>query len=378
MTERGAVRRLEFMRIVKVPLGERTYRIYIGPGLREAVGEGCRALGLGRRCAVISDANVAPLYLGGVIDSLRKAGFDPVELVIPAGEKSKNLRLAASLCERLAAHRLERGSFIAALGGGVVGDIAGFLAAIYLRGVRFVQIPTSLLAQVDSSVGGKTGVNLKAGKNLAGAFHQPAAVWIDTETLRTLPEREFRAGLSEVIKYGAIADAALFRRLERDLDKLLALDPDTLGEVTARCCRIKAGVVARDEREGGLRAILNFGHTVGHAIEKVSGYGRYLHGEAVALGQVAAARISHWILGFPETDVARLRALLERAGLPTSARTSAERVRKLHEAMRLDKKVRGGEIKFVLLKRLGEAVWGEPVPRELIARSLGVRAEGGI
>src|SRR5262252_8234741 len=227
------------MRLVRVPLGSRSYQIHIGPDLLAELGQRCRALEVGRRCAVITDRNVAPRYAKPALRALTDSGFEPVLLTVPSGEKAKSLAVVARCYDQLAAHRLERKSFVVALGGGVVGDLAGFLAATYLRGVPFVQVPTTLLAQVDSSVGGKVGVNLEAGKNLVGAFHQPRLVLCDLETLNTLPVREYRAGLAEVIKYGVIYDAPLFRRLERDLDRLLARDATVLSPVIARCCAIK-------------------------------------------------------------------------------------------------------------------------------------------
>ena len=358
------------MREVTVPLGARTYSILIRPRLLARLGPRCAELNLGKRCAIISDANVAKRYASAAEKSLRSSGFDPVRVVVPPGETAKSLDTVQLCYDRLATHRLERKSFVIALGGGVVGDLAGFVAATYLRGVAFVQVPTTLLAQVDSSVGGKVGVNLKAGKNLVGTFYQPRLVLCDPETLRTLPPREFRAGLAEVIKYGIIYDAELFARLERDLSKLLKLDPKTLGEVVARCCEIKADVVAQDETESGLRAILNFGHTVGHALEAVSRYGKYLHGEAISIGQVAAAELSAALTGLPQVDVERITDLFRRASLPTSVELNSRDLRKLFDAMRLDKKVVGGEIKFVLAKRIGEVVWGQSVPEELIRFTL--------
>lgn len=358
------------MRVVKVPLGTRRYSILIGPGLLETVGERLQPLGLGRRCALITDARVAPLYGARVGQSLTQAGFEVATVVIPAGEQAKRLETVGHCYDQLARHRLERKSFVVALGGGVVGDLAGFVAATYLRGIGFVQVPTTLLAQVDSSVGGKVGVNLRAGKNLVGAFYQPRLVLCDQGVFRTLPRREFAAGLAEVIKYGIIYDAPLFRRLEKQMDRLLLLDPAVLAAVVARCCAIKAEVVAQDETESGLRAILNFGHTIGHAFEAVSRYGRYLHGEALALGLVAAARLSAQLLGLPETDVQRIRRLLERAGLTTQGPVTPRLLSRLLDAMRLDKKVSGGEIKFVLARRLGQVVWGQKVPAELIQPSL--------
>jgi len=266
------------VRTVTVLPGPRSYRIKIGTGLLDRLGHECSDLKLGTRCAIISDTNVQPRFGGAAQRALTKAGFDPVVLTVPAGERAKSLRTVEDCYNKLAAHRLERKSFVVALGGGVVGDLAGFVAASYLRGIPFVQVPTTLLGQVDSSVGGKVGVNLKAGKNLVGAFHQPRLVLCDLATLSTLPMREYRAGLAEVIKYGIISDAAFFRRLERDLPQLLAREPKTLAAIVARCCEIKAEVVRQDETESGLRAILNFGHTIGHALEAISHYGKYLHG----------------------------------------------------------------------------------------------------
>ena len=354
------------MRTVNVPLGARSYEIKIGPGLLSDLGRHCAGLKLGNRCAVISDKNVAPRFAKAAQASLKKAGFESVLITVPAGETAKSLKVVEYCYDALAKHRLERKSFIVALGGGVVGDLAGFVAATYLRGIPFVQVPTTLLAQVDSSVGGKVGVNLKSGKNLVGAFHQPRLVLCDLDTLKTLPKREFRAGLAEVIKYGIIYDAALFARLEHDLPELLDRHTETLTDVIARCCEIKADVVGQDETESGLRAILNFGHTIGHAIENISGYGKYLHGEAISIGQVAAARLSAAMLDLPEPDVERIRTLFQFAELPTQIRLSAAQRKKLFAAMRLDKKVSAGEIKFVLAKKIGETVWGQQVPEQLI------------
>jgi 3-dehydroquinate synthase len=342
----------------------------IDSGLLPALGAECARLNLGRRCAVIADRHVGPLYAGRVLRSLKAGGFEPVLINVPAGEKAKSLSVVRGCYDQLARHRLERKSFIVALGGGVVGDLAGFVAATYLRGVAFVQVPTTLLAQVDSSVGGKVGVNLKAGKNLVGAFHQPRLVLCDLDTLQSLPPRELRAGMAEVIKYGIIYDAALFRRLEREMPALLSLERQRLAPVIACCCQIKANVVSQDETEGGLRAILNFGHTIGHAIEAITSYGRYLHGEAISIGQVAAARISAEQLGLPQSDVERIRRLFGQTGLPTTIRLRARQRSQLFAAMRLDKKVSGGEVKFVLAERIGRARWGQQVSPELIERSL--------
>lgn len=381
------------MRTVKVSLAERSYDILIGSNVLSQLGSQCQKLNLGSRCAIISDRKVAPLYGRTAVQSLKKAGFEPVLITVPSGETAKSLKSVEMCYDQLAEHRLERKSFIVALGGGVVGDLAGFVAATYLRGIAFVQVATTLLAQVDSSVGGKVGVNLKAGKNLVGAFYQPKVVLCDLDTLDTLPIREFRAGLAEVIKYGIIYDAALFERIERDLEKLkrdsgtltcwwtpdgpsferaktLKRDSDTLTEVIARCCEIKADVVSQDETESGLRAILNFGHTIGHAIEAISGYGKYLHGEAISIGQVAAARLSAQCMGLPNPDVERIRKLFENAGLPTKINLSAAQRQKLFAAMKLDKKVSAGEIKFVLAEKIGSVKWGQKVPMELIKKAL--------
>jgi 3-dehydroquinate synthase len=355
------------MRIVQVPLGNRSYDIQVGGGLLARLGAECARLKLGRRCAVITDANVGRHFAKAALKSLAASGFEAVLISVPAGEKSKRIAVVEKCFDQLAAHRLERKSFIVALGGGVVGDLAGFVAATYLRGIPFVQVPTTLLAQVDSSVGGKTGVNLKAGKNLVGAFYQPQLVLCDLDTLKTLPKREFISGLAEVIKYGVIYDAVLFAQLERNLPKLLQRDAATLRSVIARCCEIKADVVGQDETEGGLRAILNFGHTLGHAIENSSGYGKYLHGEAIAIGQVAAAKLSQKVLGLPSGDVERIEKLFVRAGLPVKIKLDSARRKKLFAAMKLDKKVSGGEVTFVLAKKIGRVEFGCRVAPETIS-----------
>ncbi|MCX8156392.1 MAG: 3-dehydroquinate synthase [Verrucomicrobiae bacterium] len=367
------------MHTVNVPLGERSYPILVGAGHLPALGEACRRWHLsGPRCAIITDDHVGPLYGATVANSLQQAGFAPELISIPAGEASKNLQWVEHCYHQLAAARVERKSFIIALGGGVVGDLAGFVAATYLRGIPLVQVPTSLLAQVDSSVGGKVGINLPAGKNLVGAFYQPRLVVCDVETLRTLPPRELRAGMAEVIKYGAIYDADLFTRLEREVNDLMALDLKRWEPLIARCCAIKAEVVAQDETESGLRAILNFGHTVGHAIEAVAGYGHYLHGEAIAIGMVAEAWLSQQHTGLPAAEAQRLRRLLAAAGLPVHYAPGEVPWEKLLQAMQLDKKVSQGQIKFVLLFALGRAVWGQPVSPEQIRQAMEATAAGAV
>jgi 3-dehydroquinate synthase len=354
------------VRTVHVLLGNRSYAIKIAPGLISQLGRECARLKLGTRCAIITDTNVGKIFAKSVFNSLARAGFFPALIVVPAGEPAKSLKSVQSCYDQLAAQRLERKSFIVALGGGVVGDLAGFVAATYLRGVALVQMPTTLLAQVDSSVGGKTGVNLQAGKNLVGAFYQPRLVLCDLDALKTLPEREFCSGLAEVIKYGIIFDAKLFARLERDLPKILKRDSETLSPIIARCCEIKAEVVSQDETESGLRAVLNFGHTIGHAIENSVGYGKFLHGEAISIGQVAAARLSQKVLGLPKSDVERIEKLFVRARLPVKIKLDSARLQKLFAAMKLDKKVSAGEIKFVLARRIGAVEFGKNVPPAIV------------
>ena len=355
---------------VHVALGERSYDIVIGSGLLGRLPELLRPLKLGRRCAILTDAVVAPRYAGAVRDALNAAGWSASLHTVPAGEGSKALTVAGELYEALAEARLDRRSFVLALGGGVVGDLAGFIAATFLRGVDFVQAPTTLLAMVDSSVGGKVAINLPQGKNLVGAFYQPRIVIADTATLASLPEREFRAGVAEVIKYGVIHDAALFNELEQQLPALMARDAAVLARVIARCCEIKADVVSKDERESGLREILNFGHTVGHAIEAVTEYGRYLHGEALAIGMVAAARLSQKHGGLAAADTARIETLLRRAGFDLNP--SDTPFEPLLDAMRSDKKARDGRLRFVLARRIGEVFSNDTVSESDIKEVLNV------
>ena len=322
------------------------------------------ALGLGRNCLVVSDSNVNRLYGAAVVLSLKKAGFAVARAVVPAGEKSKSEKRLFDLYSNALAAGLDRTSFVVALGGGVIGDLAGFLAATLYRGIRLVQVPTSLLAMVDSSVGGKTGINLPEGKNLIGSFHQPALVLADTAALKTLPRREYLSGLAEVVKYGVISDPSLFSALERRWKDLARGQSAFLETVIARCCEIKADVVRLDERESGLRAILNFGHTVGHAIEQATGYGEYLHGEAVAIGMVFAARLSVELEGFKRDDCARIENLLRQLGLPVR-RPSCEWAG-VRKAMGLDKKSAGRTPRFVLARKIGAVAVGCEVPEALL------------
>jgi 3-dehydroquinate synthase len=331
---------------ISVDLGDRSYPIVIGSGL---VGGGFALAEhlAGDDCLVVSNETVAPLYLDRLGAGLGGRAVSSISL--PDGEAHKTLETAGRVLDRLVQMRANRDTTVIALGGGVTGDIAGFAAACYMRGVAFIQVPTTLLAQVDSSVGGKTGVNHHGGKNLIGAFHQPRLVLIDTDTLDTLPDRELKAGLAEVIKHGAIADSAFFAWLEDNMPRLLARDARALAHAIRRSCEIKAEVVAADERESGRRAILNFGHTFGHAIERCQGYGDWLHGEAVAAGMVMAARFS----GLPPADVARLADLVAAAGLPTAPPAAGAAA--LLDAMGMDKKVRRKRLRFVVLGALGEA-----------------------
>lgn len=345
---------------VRVELGQRSYDIVIGKGLLSQAAEYLRPLKLGQRGVIITDANVESRYAGALSDALGKGGLTAKVLGVPAGEASKSLRQAHRLFGTLPALGLDRQSFLIALGGGVVGDLAGYVAACYLRGIALVQIPTTLLAQVDSSVGGKVGVNLPQGKNLVGAFYQPRLVLADTDTLTTLPGHELRSGFAEVIKHGAIRDAKFFEWLEREHQRVLAREPDAVAHVVRRCCEIKAGVVSADERESGLRAILNFGHTLGHAMEALTEYVGLLHGEAIAMGMCCGARLSVKRAGLGEADAERLKNLISAAGLPTKL-GKAFQLGELLEAARLDKKTRNGKLRFVLLKRLGEATVSDAV-----------------
>jgi 3-dehydroquinate synthase len=345
---------------VRVELGERSYDILIGGGLLSRAGELLQPLGLGKRGVIITDANVRKAYGTTLKRALKRGGFETKVLAVPAGEESKSLRQANRLFGKLPTLGLDRQSFVIALGGGVVGDLAGFVAATYLRGLALVQVPTSLLAQVDSSVGGKTGVNLPQGKNLVGSFHQPRLVLADTATLKSLPERELRAGFAEAIKHGAIRDAEFFAWLEREHNRVFALHTDAVAHVVRRCCEIKAEVVSADEHESGLRAVLNFGHTVGHAMEALVDYVGLLHGEAIAMGMCCAARLSVKRAGLSEPEARRLCDLIAASGLPTRLGEKFK-LDELLTTMSVDKKARGGRLRFVLLKRLGEAVVSDAV-----------------
>lgn len=355
------------MQTLTVALGSRSYPIHIGVDLLKQP-ELIVAHLPQKRVAVITNTTVAPLYLDMLTAGLAAHGVEVVPIVLPDGEQYKTWETLNSIFDALLTHRCERKTTLIALGGGVIGDLTGFAAASYLRGVPFIQIPTTLLAQVDSSVGGKTGINHPLGKNMIGAFYQPQLVLADTRTLATLPARELSAGLAEVIKYGLIYDAAFFDWLEANIDKLRTLDEDSIAYAVYRSCEIKAEVVAQDEREAGLRALLNLGHTFGHAIESGMGYGNWLHGEAVAAGTVLAADVSRRMGLMSTAEVERVRALYRRAGLPdTAPDLGAE---KYMDYMGLDKKVEGGRIRFVLLRGIGAAFVSADVPEADLAAAL--------
>ena len=351
---------------VLVDLGARAYSVLVGAGLLDAVGARLAALGFRGRSALVTSERVGALYRARVEQSLRMAGFKPVVIELPDGEEHKNLAWLAVLYEKLLDAGIERRSPIVGLGGGVVGDLAGFAGATLLRGLPVVLVPTTLLAQVDAAIGGKTGVNHALGKNLIGAFHQPRLVVADVETLRTLPKRELVAGLAEVVKYGAIRDAKLFALLEERSEELLGVDEVIVVPVVAACVRHKAAVVVADEREErGDRAVLNFGHTLGHAIEVLTDYREFLHGEAVAMGMVAAARVSHALGRCDAGTVERLTALLKRIGLPTEipGGLSAEA---LSVAMLRDKKTADGRIRFVCLEGIGRTAFVDIGAQEIV------------
>jgi 3-dehydroquinate synthase len=338
--------------IVPVSLRERSYNIVLHPGLLATVGDRLSTLTNSPKIAVVTDRHVASRYLRGILRSLCKAGYDSTPIILPPGERTKTLGTVTKILDTLAKHRFERQSMLLALGGGVIGDITGFAAAIYQRGIPFVQVPTTLVAQVDSSVGGKTGVDHRLGKNLIGAFYQPRAVFIDPLTLRTLPHREWIAGLAEVIKYGIIADEEFFAFLEREIPSLLKLNQEPVLHAITRSCEIKAQVVAADERESDRRRVLNYGHTVGHALESLAGYRGLIHGEAIGIGLVSEAELACDMgLCGPEV-VERIRSLVRRAGL--SDQISGISFTSLWGAMQHDKKVVGGRVIGVWPVRIGE------------------------
>jgi 3-dehydroquinate synthase len=353
---------------VPIDLGDRSYTILIGASLIDEPAS-LEGLPSGGHALIVTNDTVAPLYLGRLLVQLQTRHRQVHTVVLPDGEAHKDWATLQRIFDALLSAGCDRKTVLYALGGGVVGDMTGFAAACFMRGVPFVQVPTTLLAQVDSSVGGKTGINHPMGKNMVGAFHQPLRVLCDLDVLRSLPARELSAGLAEVIKYGPIADMAFFDWIEAHIDDLRRLDRGALARAVQRSCEIKAAVVSSDEREAGLRAILNFGHTFGHAIEAGMGYGAWLHGEAVGCGMVMAARLSQAMGLVDSAFVARMRRLVEHAGLPVVAPVldAQHNAQRYLELMRVDKKAEGGEIRFVLIDGPGRAVL-RPVPDEVVAR----------
>lgn len=358
------------MHKIEVELGGGGYEILVGKGLLTKLPALLPSDIKPSRILIVTDPSVDKLYGDSLRNSLKPFDCEISTEVIPEGEEWKNLETVQKLLDRMVEARLDRKSLLAVLGGGVVGDIAGFAAAIYMRGIPFVQAPTTLLAQVDSSIGGKTGVDHPVGKNLIGAFYQPVLVCIDPSVLASLPEEQTRNGMAEVIKCGMIADESLFSLLERHSDSLPGLDEAVLEDVIRRCCHVKARVVQQDERETtGIRAILNYGHTIGHAVESVTAYTRFSHGEAVSIGMVAAARIARKMDLFSAEAEQKQEALLSAAGLPTGL--SGIEPRRLIEAMLLDKKAVGGEVRFVIPLGIGRVVVKENIPHEIVQEALG-------
>ena len=336
---------------INVNFGKRSYRVVVGAGVRDTVGAELRGLGVGRRVALVSDQAIRTLHGEPVRDSLRGAGFEVTDVTVPEGEAAKTVAVAERLWDAFLKARLDRSSTVVALGGGAVGDVSGFAAATYMRGINVVHVPTTLLCQVDASIGGKTAVDHPRAKNLIGAFHQPRLVLVDPATLRTLPERDYRSGLAEVVKHGIVLDADYFADVERSLGPLLARDLSTLTRVVAGSCRIKASVVERDESDSDYRNVLNYGHTIGHAVEAVTGYARWTHGEAVALGIAAEARLAERLgIASAETTERQVR-LLAAVGLPVAGSGAAPAA--VVEALGRDKKARDGRVPFVLAPEIG-------------------------
>jgi len=357
------------METIRVELGERSYDIVLGTGVLKKIGNSLKSFGLSPKIAIVSNPTVFSLHGKLVVNAVRKAGFDAITISIPDGEEYKNLLWLQHIYNELLMHKLDRSSALIALGGGVIGDITGFAASTYMRGISYIQVPTTLLAQVDSSIGGKTGVNHELGKNMIGTFWQPRLVWIDVETLRTLPEREWVAGLAEIIKYGVIYDEDLFRMLEEKKDKILSLDRNVLTHIIKRSCEIKADVVSKDERESGVRSILNFGHTIGHAIETATDYKRYLHGEAVALGMCLEAELSQKLKFIDKKAVLRIRKLADSFGLPSVLPADID-IDHILSSMQLDKKAVAGALKFILPERIGRVRIHKGITEKVIKRLL--------
>ncbi len=359
------------MQTLRVELGERSYPIHIGERLLSRVELILPHLDL-KKAAIVTNTTVAALYLQPLATVLQDAGAEVASVVLDDGERYKDSATLNRIYDALLSHNCDRKTAVIALGGGVVGDVAGFAAATYMRGIPLIQVPTTLLAQVDSSVGGKTGINHPQGKNMIGAFYQPRLVLADTTVLNSLPARELSAGLAEVIKHSLIGDAVFFAWLEHNMEKLLACDAQALAHAVRRCCEIKAAVVGADERETGVRALLNFGHTFGHAIESGLGFGNWLHGEAVAAGMVMAADLSRRMGLIAQSDVDRTVALLLRARLPVAAPAIAPS--RLLELMGHDKKAEGGRLRFILLDAIGAASIRADIPEAALQQTLELRA----
>jgi len=355
------------MKKVPVSLDERSYDVVIGNGILSALGATVRELGLGPKEMVVTSMRLWHLYGVAIQDSLVAGGFDVRVAQMNDDEESKSIQTVTSLYDKLVENEFDRNSGITAVGGGVVGDVTGFTAATFMRGVPLVQVPTTLLAQVDSSIGGKTGVNLPSGKNLVGAFYQPRLVWTDVSTLKTLPEREIRSGLAEVIKYAVVADPGLFQTLEENVHSFSKTPSDTLIEIVSRCCSIKARIVEQDERDHGIRSILNYGHTVGHALESLTSYNHYTHGEAVALGMIVAARVSREIGAIDQSAVEKQERLISAAGLPTRINHSMKPQDIVRQFTR-DKKRLAGRTRWVLPKTVGEVFLTDEVPLDAVLR----------
>jgi 3-dehydroquinate synthase len=341
------------MEKIRVELAERSYDISIGWNILDKIGEAVKSFGLSPKISIVSNPTVFSLYGKRVSDSIKKAGFDVIAVIIPDGEEYKDLLWVQHIYDELLNDKLDRLSALVALGGGVIGDITGFAASTYMRGISYIQVPTTLLAQVDSSVGGKTGVNHKLGKNMIGTFWQPRLVWIDVEALKTLPKRELLAGLVEVIKYGVILDEGLFDFIETNREKILSLESNSLIHIIKRSCEIKAEVVSKDERESGLRSILNYGHTIGHAIETATEYKRYLHGEAVAIGMYLEARLSQVLDLISRKQLFRIKDLIDSYGLPSEVPADLD-INRIFSSIQLDKKAVAGELKFILPEKIGK------------------------
>ncbi|MER3494796.1 MAG: 3-dehydroquinate synthase [Mastigocladus sp. ERB_26_2] len=357
--------------VIKVNLPQQSYDIAIAPGSLEQLGEFMTNLHLGKKVLLVSNPTIFQLYGERAIASLKAASFEVASHILSDGEHYKTLASIENLYNTALENRLERSATMVALGGGVIGDMTGFAAATWLRGINFIQVPTTLLAMVDAAIGGKTGVNHPQGKNLIGAFHQPRLVLIDPDVLKTLPIREFRAGMAEVIKYGVIWDAQLFAELEASqrLDEMGHIQSELIDTILTRSCQAKADVVSKDEKEAGLRAILNYGHTIGHAVESLTGYTQVLHGEAVAIGMIAAGQIAVELGMWTQQQTQRQDVLIEKAGLPTKLPAGLD-IEAIIEALQIDKKVKAGKVRFVLPTQIGAVTVTDQVPADIIRQVL--------